>query len=35
MSVHDYMDIDEDVVWVVATKHLPELVILLEKIVPS
>ncbi len=24
--VHDYMDIDEDVVWNVATKHLPTLV---------
>lgn len=32
--VHDYMDIDFDVVWTVVTADLPELVTLLEPIVP-
>ncbi|MBI3361608.1 MAG: DUF86 domain-containing protein [Chloroflexi bacterium] len=32
--VHDYMNVDEDVVWEVATKDLPPLTELLEKIVP-
>jgi uncharacterized protein with HEPN domain len=31
--VHDYMDINEDVLWQVATVSVPELVGLLEKIV--
>jgi len=33
--VHDYMDVDEDIVWKVATEHLPELVELLEPLVSS
>jgi uncharacterized protein with HEPN domain len=32
--VHDYMDIDLDAVWEVATLHVPALVAQLEKIVP-
>jgi uncharacterized protein with HEPN domain len=32
--VHDYMDIDEDMVWTVATEHLPVLVDLLVRLVP-
>ena len=33
--VHDYMEIDEDVVWIVATKHLPTLVEQLAPLVPE
>jgi uncharacterized protein with HEPN domain len=33
--VHDYMEIDEDVVWNVASKHLPTLVEQLEPLVPD
>jgi uncharacterized protein with HEPN domain len=33
--VHDYMDLDEDILWDVATGELPGLVALLEKIVPD
>ena len=33
--VHDYMEIDEDVVWNVATKHLPPLVEQLAPLVPD
>ena len=33
--VHDYMDIDYDVLWEVATRDLPRLIELLEEIVPS
>ena len=33
--VHDYLGIDEDIVWEVATKDLPRLVEALEPIVPS
>ena len=32
--VHDYMDVDYDVLWEVATRDLPRLVAQLEKIVP-
>ena len=32
--VHDYLDIDFDVVWAVATADLPDLISLLEPIVP-
>ena len=32
--VHDYMDVDEDVVWEVVTQDLPQLIAMLEKIVP-
>jgi uncharacterized protein with HEPN domain len=32
--VHDYMDVDEDLVWTVATEHLPVLVDLLVGLVP-
>ena len=32
--VHDYMNIDEDILWEVATRSLPELVGLLKPIVP-
>lgn len=32
--VHDYMDVDYDVLWEVATRHLPPLIEALEKIVP-
>ncbi|MFB0534516.1 MAG: HepT-like ribonuclease domain-containing protein [Anaerolineae bacterium] len=32
--VHDYMDVDEDVVWEVVTQDLPHLIAALEKIVP-
>jgi hypothetical protein len=31
---HDYMDIDENLVWTVATEHLPVLVDLLVRLVP-
>jgi len=33
--VHDYMEIDEDVVWNVSTKHLPTLVKQLAPLVPE
>jgi uncharacterized protein with HEPN domain len=33
--VHDYLDIDLDTVWEVATANLPELLCALERIVPS
>lgn len=33
--VHDYMDLNEDVVWDTATIDLPELIAQLEKIVPG
>ena len=32
--VHDYMDVDYDILWEVATKDLPELIAQLERIVP-
>ncbi|RRR67458.1 MAG: DUF86 domain-containing protein [Candidatus Viridilinea halotolerans] len=32
--VHDYMDVDEDVVWEVATKDIPPLITMLAAIVP-
>ena len=32
--VHDYLNVDEDIVWEVATGDLPRLVAALEKIVP-
>ena len=32
--VHDYMDVDYDILWEVATRDLPSLVAALEKIVP-
>lgn len=32
--VHDYLNVDEDVVWEVVQKDLPQLVIVLEGIVP-
>lgn len=32
--VHDYLNVDEDVVWEVVTHDLPSLVAILEKIVP-
>ena len=32
--VHDYMDVDYDVLWEVATRHLPQIADQLEKIVP-
>ena len=33
--VHDYMDVDYDVLWEVATHDLPRLVTALEKIIPD
>ena len=33
--VHDYMNVDEDVVWDTVVKELPPLVVELEKIVPT
>ena len=33
--VHDYMDLNEDVVWDTATMDLPQLITQLEKIVPG
>lgn len=33
--VHDYLGVDEDIVWQVATEDLPKLVRALEPIVPS
>jgi uncharacterized protein with HEPN domain len=33
--VHDYMNVDEDVLWEVVTSDLPPLIALLEQIVPS
>jgi uncharacterized protein with HEPN domain len=32
--VHDYMNVDEDIVWAVVTQDLPGLVAALEKIIP-
>jgi uncharacterized protein with HEPN domain len=32
--VHDYMSLDEDILWQVVTKDLPPLIALLERIVP-
>ena len=32
--VHDYMNVDEDVLWTVATVHLPSLIDLLSLLVP-
>lgn len=32
--VHDYMEVDEDVVWDTATRELPPLIIELERIIP-
>jgi uncharacterized protein with HEPN domain len=33
--VHDYMRVDEDILWQVVTKDLPELLPLLEQILPD
>jgi len=33
--VHDYLDVDEDVVWETVTHDVPELIALLEKLVPN
>ena len=33
--VHDYMDVDHDVVWAVATRDIPALIEELQKITPS
>jgi len=33
--VHDYMRVDEDILWQVVTKDLPELLPLLEQILPG
>ena len=33
--VHDYMRVDEDILWQVVTKDLPELLPLLEEILPG
>jgi uncharacterized protein with HEPN domain len=33
--VHDYMNLDEDVVWSTATKNMPPLIAELKKIVPE
>ncbi len=33
--VHDYMDVDYDVLWEVATRDLPRLIAQLERIVPD
>ena len=33
--VHDYMRVDEDILWQVVTKDLPELLPLLEEIMPD
>jgi uncharacterized protein with HEPN domain len=33
--VHDYMDVDEDIVWRTIEVDLPELIPLLEAIMPS
>jgi uncharacterized protein with HEPN domain len=32
--VHDYMSVDEDILWQVVTQDLPPLIVALEKIVP-
>lgn len=32
--VHDYLDVDEDIVWDVVTADLPALVAALERVVP-
>jgi len=33
--VHDYFDIDRNLVWATVTKSIPDLIVELEKIVPS
>jgi uncharacterized protein with HEPN domain len=33
--VHDYMNVDEDIVWEVVTRDLPTLVSALEKLTPG
>lgn len=33
--VHEYLEVDYDVLWEVVTRHLPMLIVALEKIVPS
>ncbi len=33
--VHDYMNVDEDIVWEVVTRDLPALVAALEKVTPG
>jgi uncharacterized protein with HEPN domain len=33
--VHDYLGVDEDIVWQVVTEDLPKLVASLEPLVPS
>jgi uncharacterized protein with HEPN domain len=33
--VHDYMRVDEDILWVVVTEDLPPLIAALQKIVPG
>jgi len=33
--VHDYLGVDEDIVWQVVTEDLPPLVVLLEKILAT
>jgi uncharacterized protein with HEPN domain len=33
--VHDYMSVDEDILWVVVTKDLPPLIALLEEVIPN
>jgi uncharacterized protein with HEPN domain len=32
--VHDYLDVDEDIIWAVVTSDLPPLLANLERIVP-
>ena len=32
--VHDYLGVDEDIVWQVVTQDLPKLVVSLERLVP-
>jgi uncharacterized protein with HEPN domain len=32
--MHDYLGVDEDIVWQVATQDLPKLVAVLEPVVP-
>jgi uncharacterized protein with HEPN domain len=32
--VHDYMNVDEDIVWATVNDRIPELIALLERIVP-
>jgi uncharacterized protein with HEPN domain len=33
--VHDYLNVDEDVVWEVVQSDLPQLAVALEKIIPE